>query len=425
MFLGEALDFSIKALKANLVRSFLTALGMVIGTASVILVVTISLTSRDYILEQIEGVGSNMIFAYYEAGNQSAVQADADFIKMSDVDAVRERLAGRIIAATGVTQNNDRMLIGGRETDVTVIGSDQDYKTVRNLIVTTGRFLDASDVALRQKVALLTDKLAERLYGTRGGATGQVIKVHGLQFTVIGTFRERVESFGQTELARETILIPMTVLRYFTAVERVDPMYVQVRDPQQVDAVTQAVRQILEARHRSGARYRVENLTAILNAAKSISLILSLVLVLVSAIALVISGIGIMNIMLVTVTERTREIGLRMAVGASRNEILLQFLTEAVLVSLSGGIIGILVGVSIPLSVQFFVATVKIPISIWAITIAFGVSMMVGLIFGMLPALQAARLPILIGLREDSAASGRSRSQVVMRDEQICHHTLA
>jgi putative ABC transport system permease protein len=391
MFLGEALDFSIKALRANLVRSFLTGLGMVIGTASVILVVTISLTSRDYILEQIQGVGSNMIFAYYQAGSQSSVPADADYVKMADVEAVRQRLASRIVAATGIMTNYDRMLIDGREQDIAVIGSDQDYKTVRNLVVTTGRFLDASDVALRQKVALLTDRLAIRLYGTRSGAVGRIIKVHGLQFTVIGTFKERVESFGQSELAHETILIPITVLRYFTPVERIDPMYVQVSSPKEVEPVTVAVRQILEARHRPGARYRVENLTAILNAAKSIALVLSLVLILVSAIALVISGIGIMNIMLVTVTERTREIGLRMAVGASRHEILLQFLTEAVLVSLSGGILGILLGVSIPLSVQFF-TSLQIPISKLAIGIAFGVSVVVGLVFGMLPANRASRL---------------------------------
>jgi putative ABC transport system permease protein len=392
MFLGEALDFSIKALKANPVRSLLTGLGMVIGTASVILVVTISLTSRDYILEQIEGLGSNMISAYYEVGNQSATQADADFVKMADVDAVRERLAGRIVAATGVMTDYDRILVAGKERDVKVLGSDQDYKPVRNLMVTSGRFLDASDGTLREHVALLTDKLAERLYGTRDGGLGQIIKVHGLQFTVIGTFKERVESFGLTEVARETILIPITVMRNFTPVERIDPMYVEGRSPDEVDAVTLEVRQILEARHRAGAVYRVENLTAILTAFNSIALILSLVLVLVSAIALVISGIGIMNIMLVTVTERTREIGLRMAVGASRREILIQFLTEAVLVSLSGGLIGILVGVSIPLSVQFFVESVQIPISTTAIAVAFGVSMMVGLIFGMLPANRASRL---------------------------------
>jgi len=392
MFLGEAFEFSVKSLRANPVRSFLTGLGMVIGTASVILVVTISLTSRDYILEQIEGVGSNMIFAYYEGDNRSATEPEADLIKMADVDAVRERLAGRIVAATGISTKFDRMLIAGKERDVRINGSDPDYRTVRNLMVTSGRFLDASDVALRQKVALLTDKLAERLYGTREGALGQLVKVHGLQFTVIGTFKERVESFGQSELSQDTMLIPFTVLRYFMPVERIDPMYVQVRSPDDVEAVTESVKQILESRHRPGATYHVENLTAILDAARNITLILSLVLVLVSAIALAISGIGIMNIMLVTVTERTREIGLRMAVGASRREILIQFLTEAVLVSLAGGSIGILVGVSIPLSVQLFVGNLQIPISTEAIAIAFGVSMMVGLIFGILPANRAAKL---------------------------------
>jgi putative ABC transport system permease protein len=392
MFLGEALDFSIKALKANPVRSFLTGLGMVIGTASVILVVTISLTSREYVLEQIEGVGSNIVYAYYEAGNQNETQADADFVKMADVDAVRQHLGSRIVAATGIMTSFDRMRIGGKERDVRINGSDQDYRTVRNLIVTNGRFLDASDVELRQKVVLLTDALAAKLYGTRDGAVGQIIKLHGLEFTVIGTFKERVESFGQSELSQDTALIPYTVLRYFNSVERIDPMYVEVRSPQEVEAVTESVRQILQARHRPGANYHVENLAAILNAAKSIALILSLVLMLVSAIALIISGIGIMNIMLVTVTERTREIGLRMAVGASRREILIQFLVEAVLVSLSGGIVGILLGVAIPLSVELFVDNVRIPISTTAIVMAFSVSMMVGLIFGMLPANRAARL---------------------------------
>ena len=392
MFLGEALEFSVKALKANPVRSFLTGLGMVIGTASVILVVTISLTSRDYILEQIEGVGSNMVFAYYETANETTAQADADYVKVADVDAIRQRLADRIVAATGISTSFDRMLINGKERDVRILGSDPDYKSVRNLVVTSGRFMDPSDVALRQKVALLTDKLAERLFGTHSGALGQTVKIHGLQFIVIGTFRERVESFGQSELAQDTVVIPFTVLRYFTSVERVDPMYVQVRAPDDVEAVTQSIKQILEARHRPGANYHVENLTAILNAAKSIATILSLVLVLVSAIALAISGIGIMNIMLVTVTERTREIGLRKAVGASRREILIQFLTEAVLVSLSGGTLGILVGISIPLSVRFFVDKVQIPISSMAVAVAFGVSMMVGLVFGILPANRAARL---------------------------------
>ena len=391
MFLGEALRFSAQALRANAVRSLLTGLGMVIGNASVILVVTISLTSRDYILEQVEGIGSNMIFAYYAAGGMSANRSDADFIKMADVEMVRQQLDNRIVAATGVMSNYDRMLIGNREEDVKVNGADQYYKAVRNLVITTGAFFDTSDITLRSKVALLTDKLAERLYGNRSASFGQRIKIHGVQFTVIGTFKEKVSTFGQSELDSETILIPITVLRYFATVERIDPLYVQVRSPGEVDAVAGMVRQMLESRHRPGAVYRVDTLTSILNAARQISMILSLVLVLVSAIALIISGIGIMNIMLVTVTERTREIGIRMAVGASRQEILMQFLTEAVMVSLAGGIVGILVGVAIPVAVQW-IGEIRIPISVTSIVVAFVTSCAVGLIFGILPANRASHL---------------------------------
>ncbi len=390
MFLAEALRFSAQALRANPVRSMLTALGMVIGTASVILVVTISLTSRDYILEQVEGIGSNMIFAYYVSGGTTAA-ADADYIKMADVDAIRSELQPDIVAATGVMSNFDRILIGGKLQDVKIIGTDAYYQAVRNIVISSGRFLDQGDLRQRDKVALLTDQLADRMYGGRNAALGQVIRLYGLQFSVIGTFHEKVETFGQSEVERDTVLIPIPVLRYFTPVERIDPLYVQVRAPEEVDRVAVRVQDIISGRHRAGATYRVDTLTSILNAAKNISLILSLVLVLVSAITLVISGIGIMNIMLVTVTERTREIGVRLAVGASAREILVQFLTEAMLVSLSGGLVGILVGVAIPLSVAVF-ADIRIPISPVAIVVAFGVSCLVGLVFGILPANRAAHL---------------------------------
>ena len=391
MVLTESLRFSLQALRSNPVRSLLTGLGMVIGTASVILVVTISLTSRDYILQQVEGIGSNIIFAYYVSAGPATAAADADYIKMNDVEAIRQNLASDIVAATGVMSNFGQILIGGKLQDVKINGTDGDYAQVRNIVVGAGRFLDASDISGREKVALLTDHLAERMYGSSTGALNQTIKLYGLQFTVIGTFHERVETFGQSEVERDTIVVPVTVLRYFTPVERIDPLYVQVRSPQEVERVAVRVQDLLESRHRPGARYRVDTLTAILEAAKNISLILSLVLVLVSAITLVISGIGIMNIMLVTVTERTREIGVRLAVGASARDILMQFLTEAMMVSLTGGIAGILVGISIPLSVELF-TDIKIPISPVAIVVAFGVSCLVGLVFGILPANRAARL---------------------------------
>jgi putative ABC transport system permease protein len=389
----EALRASTAALKANKVRAFLTALGLVIGNASVILVVTISLTSRDYILDQIQRVGSNLVYAQFDGGNNPAMAAAAaDYIKLADADAVRGQLGSRIIAVTAVMNSFDRMRIEGREEDVSIVGVDEYYPVVRNLALLAGRFLDAEDLERRNRVALLSERLAKRLFGGQAKSTGRVIKIHDLQFTVVGTFKEKTSSLGLAELSGENVLIPITMLRHFAPFERIDPLYVQARSPADVEPLTSVVQRILESRHRQGAKYRVDNLSAILDTAKSISRIMTGVLIAVSAIALIISGIGIMNIMLVTVTERTREIGLRMAVGAARRDVLEQFLAEAVIISLTGGIVGIAIGVAMPLSVQFFTDDVKIPISPLSIVIAFTVSLLVGLLFGILPANRAARL---------------------------------
>jgi len=400
-FLRESVRFSVQALLSNRLRTFLTALGLVIGNASVILVVTISLTSRDYILEQISGVGSNIIFAYFETGNREANTVADDFVKMADIEAVRRELGPRIQAATGVMYTYETIVTEGVPRDLLVIGTDEQYAVVRNLVRIRGRTLDPSDVLLRQRVALLTERLASRLYGSQDAAIGQVLKIHGLQFSVVGTFREKTESFGLSELSSETVLIPMTVFKYFSRYERIDPMYVQAVRAEDVPAITERIRQILSSRHRAGASYFVGNLTAILEAAGNVALILTIVLILIAAIALVISGIGIMNIMLVTVTERTREIGVRLSVGASRAAILQQFLVEAVMISVSGGLIGVAVGVAIPLSIRRFVDAVDISVSWVSIAVAFGVSFLVGLLFGLLPANRASRLNPTEALRHE------------------------
>src|SRR5580698_8797389 len=179
MFHLEALRSSMEALRANKFRAFLTALGLVIGNASVILVVTISLTSRDYVLQQIQSIGSNLIYANYEAGNNGATAtADADYVKIADLDEVRRRLGSRIVAATGVMNTLDRMRIAGHEEDVAIIGTDSYYPDVRNLQTLAGRFFDDSEVHNKARVALLMEKLATRLFGSQEAAVGKPLNIH-------------------------------------------------------------------------------------------------------------------------------------------------------------------------------------------------------------------------------------------------------
>jgi putative ABC transport system permease protein len=392
MNLTEAISFSLQALHANRLRTFLTTLGVIIGNASVILVVTISLASKDLILDLIRGVGSNLVYASYQAGGQNTSQIQADFVKIADVQAIRDALGSSIIAAAAVMNTSDKIVVNGKIREVTVNGVDEQYAEVRNIVVLTGRKFDESDMTLRERVAMLNDKLAIRMFGSLNAALGQSIKISQLQFTVIGTFREKTSTFGEGEITEETILIPITVMKYFMQYERIDPVYVEVRNAADVPMVRQEVGSILQRRHRAGATYNVQDLTAILSTANQIANVLTVVLIIVSAIALLISGIGIMNIMLVTVTERTREIGVRMAVGASRREIMLQFLMESVIISLSGGAIGIILGLALPLSVRFLTNQVHVPISLLSVVVAFAVSFTVGVGFGLLPARRASQL---------------------------------
>jgi putative ABC transport system permease protein len=392
MKLAEAISFSLQALRANRLRTFLTGLGLIIGNASVILVVTISLAGKDLILDYIRGIGSNLVYADYESPGENSAKVQADFVKIADVQALRDRLGSSIVAATAVMNGHDQITVDSKVRDITLDGVDSDYARVRNLVIVRGRAIDESDVALRQRVAMMIDKFAIRVFGSQDAALGQTIKIHQLEFTVIGTFREKTSTIGQGEITDDTMLIPISVMKYFTDYERIEPVYLQVRDAGDVRMVTQEVGEILESRHRPGAKYNVQNLAAILETADQIATVMTIVLLTVSAIALVISGIGIMNIMLVTVTERTREIGLRLAVGASRRDVLLQFLVESVVISLVGGAIGIVIGLALPISVRFFTDQVHVPISPLSVVVAFGVSFIVGVAFGLLPARRASQL---------------------------------
>lgn len=389
---SEIAWLAIDSFKQSKIRFMLTALGMVIGTASLILVVTIGLTGKQYILNQIQSIGVNMIDAYYDTGSNTAVTTtQQDYLTLADLAAVRNEVPG-IAASSPMLDLRDRIAIGGgKEQDILVLGVDPDYRVVRNLLIVTGRFFDAEDSMVRNKVALVTPSFAKKAFGSTSNAIGKNLKVNGLPFVVIGTFKERVETFGQSEIAEDTVLIPYSVMRYFSSSDTISELFFSVTDPGYVNTATEEIRRVLKRRHRPESNYRVDNLTQLIDTAAKVADIMTIVLLLVSAVTLVVSGVGIMNIMLANVRARIREIGIRKAVGATNREIRLQFLTEAVFISLSGGSLGTVIGLAVPFSVRFF-TDYRIPISGLSAVIAIVVASMVGIIFGTVPAARAAEM---------------------------------
>jgi putative ABC transport system permease protein len=398
MVYTEVLSFAYETFRSNKVRFALTALGMVIGTASLILVVTIGMTGKQYVLQQIQSIGTNQIEAEYQSGGQRVANVTPDPLTIEDLKAAQEQVPG-IVAASPVVSLGERIPVGGgKERDISVLGVFPDYKIVRNLVVSTGRFFDSKDEQEHNKVGVITQKMAEELYGSQQEAIGKIIKLTGLPFTIVGTFRERVDTFGQTEVVDYTMLIPYTVSRYFTDTPTVKQIYFSTADPSMVQPATDQIRRVIKSRHRAESVYNVMNLTQLVVLAEKTANALTLVLLLVAAVVLLVSGIGIMNIMLATVSSRIREIGIRKALGATNREIRFQFLAEAMTISLVGGLIGVVIGLAIPYSVRFL-TEYRIPISGLSAIVAILVSSFVGVIFGTVPATRAAKLDPVESLR--------------------------
>jgi putative ABC transport system permease protein len=398
LVLSEIFGFAYDTFINNKIRFMLTALGMVVGTASLILVVTVGLTGKQYVLNLIQAIGANMIYADYRGGAQRINASAPDPLTVDDMQAVREQVHS-VVAASPVVVLNERIPVGdGKQREILVMGTSSEYRKVRNLLVLTGRFFDAEDMQRRNKVAVLTKSLAEKIYGSVEAAPGHTVKLSGLPFTVIGTFKESVDTFGQSEIQEDTMVIPHTVSRYFTPTEAVHQLYFSVGSSDEVIPATAEIARVLQSRHRPESVYSVQNLSELLTVAGKTANALTAVLMLISAVTLLVSGIGIMNIMLATVSARIREIGIRKAIGATNREIRFQFLSEAVLISLIGGLIGIFIGLAIPFSVRFLTAY-RIPISGLSAIIAIVVSSLVGIIFGTIPASRAAQLDPVESLR--------------------------
>jgi putative ABC transport system permease protein len=393
MLLSEILKMSLDSFRSSKMRFALTALGMVIGTASVILVVTIGMTGKQYVAELIQKIGTNSVELEYAGGGATAAERVRynDFLTRDDEKAVVAQLPG-VMYSSPVLEMHDRISFGSGVTkDTLVLGVSPQYLNIRNLLVSEGRFMDDTDDSAHLKCAVVTEMFAKERYGSLDAAVGQTFEISGIPFTIIGVFRESVDDFGQSEIADQTILIPYSVARYFTGTERVNQIYFSMRNMDEVPDAAKEVVRIVQSRHRANSVYKAQTLKELLTMAAQIADALTAVLVLVATVTLAVGGVGIMNIMLANVRARVREIGIRKALGATYREIRLQFLTEAIIISLTGGVVGTLVGLALPLSIRFF-TDYNLPISWWSVVIALTAATVVGVIFGTIPATRAAQL---------------------------------
>ena len=393
MMLSEILKLAIDSFAASKLRFALTALGMVIGTASVILVVTIGLTGRQFILNEIQKIGTNQVEVEYSGGGAIGAEKVVynDFLTRDDEKAVLAAVPS-VVASSPVLQSHDRISFGGGVVkDTLVLGVSPQYRDVRNLIVLSGRFFDEEDENAHIKCAVVTVPFAREMFGSADEAVGKQFSILGIPFTIVGTFKESVDTFGQTEIADQTILIPFSVARYITGTDNVKQLYFSIRSMDEVPDATREIQRIIQARHRPSSVYKAFDLRELLSMADRISIALIAVLVMVAAVTLAVGGVGIMNIMLANVRSRIREIGIRKALGATYREVKLQFLAEAVIISLAGGLVGCFVGLAVPLSIRLF-SDYSLPISLWSVVIALAAATAVGVVFGTVPATRAAQL---------------------------------
>ena len=393
MLMSETLKLAMDSFRASKMRFALTALGMVIGTASVILVITIGMTGKQYILQELQKIETNSVELEYAGGGATAAERVLynDSLTRDDEKAVLNQLPG-VMYSSPVLEMHDRISFGGGVVkDTLVLGVSPQYQNIRNLLVPVGRFFDDEDDSAHIKCAVVTELFARERFGSSDAAVGQTFEILGIPFTIIGVFREAVTDFGNSEIQDQTILIPYSVGRYFAGSENVKQIYFSMRTMEEVPDAAKEIKRIVQARHRADSIYNTQTLQEYLTVSGQIMDALTLLLVAVACVTLAVGGVGIMNIMLAGVRARVREIGIRKALGATYREIKLQFLTEAIIISLTGGIAGAIVGLALPLSVRFF-TDYAIPLSPWSVLIALTSAMLVGVIFGTVPATRAAQL---------------------------------
>jgi putative ABC transport system permease protein len=392
MRLAEAARVAWEALRANKLRSGLTMLGVVIGVMSVVLLVAIGTGARNEVTSAVGSLGSNILFVApgtLEFGTAPSVSR----LRLEDVRRVGDALGDPRRVATTVVSGEVAM-VGTRRTNVNVQGTNETIPLVFDRSLARGGFFTASDVETRRRVAVLGADPADALFPGRD-PVGKSITVGGVRFRVVGVLTRVGTAFGVSRDAE--VFVPVTAAQRLFGISRVDGIAVKAPSTGQIDEERRIIREVVASAHPE-QEYEVLTQEDILGVVGRILGILTLVLASIAGISLLVGGVGVMNIMLVSVSERTREIGLRKAVGARTRDVLRQFLLEAVALTVSGGIVGILLGVVAALLVGRF-SPVPAAITGWSVALAFGVSVAVGVFFGVYPARRAARMQPIAALR--------------------------
>lgn len=398
-----------RALAANTLRSILTMLGIIIGVAAVITMIAVGNGATARVQAQMKGLGSNIMLVLPGGVSQAGVRLGAQTrqrLTEEDAQAIAIEISEVQVAAP-ISRTSGQVVAGNTNWGTTIFGVTNDYLEARDWGLTSGRLFDQAELAGSSKVAWIGATVARELFGEQD-PVDQMVRVRGVPMKIVGVLLPKGQnSMGQDQ--DDVLMIPISTLRNriwggdaTSRLKRVGSISVKIREGQSMKAAEEGIKDLLRQRFKVQVGgedpFMVRNLTEILQAQEEASRIMTLLLAAVAGISLIIGGIGIMNIMLVSVTERTREIGLRMAVGARGKDILAQFLIEAVTLSLIGGAIGVLLGAVSTWAVGRF-AGWQVSMSIGAILLAAGFSALVGIFFGFYPARRASRLLPIQALR--------------------------
>ncbi|MBI2029387.1 ABC transporter permease [Candidatus Gottesmanbacteria bacterium] len=393
----ESLLIALKSLKRNKIRSFLTMLGVIIGVTSVILLVSIGQGLQNYIINQFEEMGTNLLFVmpgkfqFRDSREGGPPGGGSEKLTLDDINYLEARTR-RVKSFLPIVSKTADVSYGRETYNTFVVGTTQDYEHLRKSPVTSGKFFNKSQVIGGRRVAVLGTTVVEEIFGTIE-PIDKKIRVDGTTYTVVGVLSEKGAAAGSDQ--DDQIIIPIDAFDKQFEPGGISYAYAEVEDTSDITSAQEEMTEIL-GRIKNDDDFSVVDQRELLSTITSILGVLTLGLGGIAAISLLVGGIGIMNIMLVSVTERTREIGLRKAVGATPKVIRTQFLIEAVILSVGGGLIGVILGSLGTLGIsQFFPASV----TLWSILLAFGVSALVGVIFGIAPAIKASRLSPIEALR--------------------------